>query len=164
MASTMAVPLRAQNKVSLATAKVVPVFITLIFGYGSYAITGPLCIQFLLNPPPGIPRRTSAGLAIPIVFYLLLILVGATWLRLLIVVWQDPGYIPLGSPRQDNENEPAPGLEEFWTRDAFVCDARGRPIWWRKPAMPGNQIGPIIVRTLAAASRRWTISVPGLGV
>lgn len=118
------------NKVTIATAKVIPVFLLLIIGYTSYAITGPLAIEYLLNPPNGAPpRRIVVGLAIPIAYLFLLIPVGATWLRLLIVVWQHPGYVPLGSPREGTETEPAPGLEDFWQRDVFVCDSRGLPIW-----------------------------------
>ena len=54
---------------------------------------------------------------------------GATWLRLLLVVWRHPGYVPLGPSREGMEAEPAPGLEEFWQRVVFSCDSRGLPIW-----------------------------------
>ena len=39
------------------------------------------------------------------------------------------GYTPLGDPQESTEQGPAPGLEDFWKRDAFVCDQRGLPIW-----------------------------------
>lgn len=117
------------NKVTVATAKAIPVFLALIILYVSYAITGPLVVEFLLNPPEGVPRRVAAGLAIVIVYYFLLIPVVVTYLRLLQVVFTRPGYVPLGNPREGSEAEPAPGLEEFWQRDVFACDARGLPIW-----------------------------------
>lgn len=43
----------ARNKVSLVTAKVVPIFLSLIIAYTSYVITGPLAVGYLLNPPEG---------------------------------------------------------------------------------------------------------------
>ena len=119
----------SRNKASIATAKFIPVFLALIIAYASYVITGPLAIEYLLNPPEGVPKRIAVGFAIPIAFLFLLIPVGATWLRLLIVVWWSPGYIPYGTERNGNEPEPAPGLEEFWQKEVFVCDLRGLPIW-----------------------------------
>ena len=118
-----------RNEVSLGTAKGVPIFLALIVAYTSYTITGPLAIQYLLNPPEGVPQRITAGLAITIANYLLVIPVAVTYLRILIIVWRDPGYVPLGPPREGTEPEPAPGLEDFWMRDVFACDPRGVPIW-----------------------------------
>ncbi|KAK3050702.1 Palmitoyltransferase pfa5 [Extremus antarcticus] len=119
----------ARNAVSVWTARVVPIFLALIVAYASYVITGPLAIQFLLNPPDGVPKRTALGLAFPIAYCFLLIPVAATWLRLLLVVWLHPGYTSLGAQRDEADLEPAPGLEEFWRLDVFACDSRGFPIW-----------------------------------
>ena len=116
-------------KVSLATAKVVPVFLGLIIAYVSYSITGPLTIQFLFNPPDEVPERITIGIAIVIAYYVLLVPVAAAWIRLLVVVLRSPGYVPLGSERTGEEAEPASGLESFWMRDVFACDSRGLPIW-----------------------------------
>ncbi|KAK3717630.1 Palmitoyltransferase pfa5 [Vermiconidia calcicola] len=118
-----------RNNATVATARAIPVFLTLIVAYTSYVITGPLAIQYLLDFTDGAPRRIALGLAIPIAYYLLLLPVGITYLRLLIVVWRQPGYVPTGSPRDGTEVEPASGIEEFWQRDVFACDARGLPIW-----------------------------------
>lgn len=98
----------ARNKVSLATAKIVPVFLSLIIGYASYVITGPLAIEYLINPPDGVPQRIASGIAIQIAYYMLLLPVGTSWLRLLYVVLRNPGYVSLGPSRKD-EAEPAPG-------------------------------------------------------
>ena len=121
-----------KNKASIATAKFIPIFLALLIAYASYVITGPLAIQFLLNPPESVPKRIAVGLAIPIAYLFLLIPVAATWLRLLIVVWWSPGYVPLGEPRDGAEADPAPGLEAFWTKDVFLCDPQGFPLWCTK--------------------------------
>ena len=119
----------AHNKVTVATARAIPVFLALIIAYVSYAITGPLVIEFLLNPPRDVPRRVDAGLVIVIVYFNLLIPVGATYLRLLVVVFSHPGFAPPGIHRENVDTEPAPGLEEFWEKEVFACDTRGLPIW-----------------------------------
>ena len=121
-----------RNRASLATAKAVPPFLVLLVGYASYVIIGPLSIDYLINPPSGTPTQIPAGIAIPIVYCFLLIIVGIAWLRLLLVVWLDPGYVPQGSERPPSagfEQDIPPGLDEFWMRDVFVCDKNGLPIW-----------------------------------
>lgn len=117
------------NKVSVATARFIPAFLAFIVAYESYAITGPLVIEYLLNPPKGVPRRIAAGLGIVIAYYCLLIPVAATWIRLLVVVLRHPGYVPLGDVRESTDAEPAAGIEEFWQKDVFACDSVGKPIW-----------------------------------
>ncbi|KAK6392327.1 hypothetical protein LTR65_003783 [Meristemomyces frigidus] len=104
------------NKVALATAKVVPVFLALIVVYCSYVVVGPLSIEYLLNNSE--KRRIAAGIAIPIVWFVLLVPVAATWLRLLVVVFGDPGYVPCDGALQP----PA----EFWMKDVFVCTSSPR--------------------------------------
>jgi len=112
------------KKASLATAKAVPTFLVLVVAYASYVVVGPLSIDYLLNPPENVPPRIAAGIAIPIVWVVLLCPVAFSWLRLLIVVFRDPGYMPLGEER--DRHEPPP---EIWMRDVFVCDRQGLPIY-----------------------------------
>lgn len=105
-------------------AKTVPVFLVLIVAYASYVVVGPLSVDYLLNPPENVPPRIAAGIAIPIVWVFLLCPVAISWLRLLFVVFRDPGYLPLGEEK--NRHEPP---QEIWMRDVFVCDQRGLPIY-----------------------------------
>ncbi|KAK5109893.1 hypothetical protein LTR62_006500 [Meristemomyces frigidus] len=113
-----------QNKASLGTAKVVPVVLVLIVAYASYVVVGPLSINYLFNPPENVRPRIAAGIAIPILWFALLLPVAVTYLRLLLIVTRDPGYVPLGS-EQLRRAPPS----EFWMRDVFVCDPTGKPIW-----------------------------------
>lgn len=117
------IPHTPRNRVSLATAKVVPAFLTLIVAYASYVVVGPLSIGYLLNNDQREPR-IAAGIAIPIGWFVLLIPVVTTWIRLLLVVSTSPGYIPYGE-----EESPGPPPPEFWMRDVFVCTPQGLPIW-----------------------------------
>lgn len=116
----------SRNKASIGTARAVPVFLVLIIAYASYVVVGPLSINYLINTPlhARVPRRIPAGIAIPIVWFFLLIPVAATYLRLLLVVCRDPGYVPQGD--ESLRKDPPP---EFWMKDVFVCDPNGIPIW-----------------------------------
>ena len=109
------------NKASLATAKVVPVFLTLCVAYASYVVVGPLSIEYLINDN----ERITAGIAIPIVWFFLLLPVAVTWVRLLSVTVGSPGYVPFGEDATSPDDPPG----EFWMRDVFVCDAKGLPRW-----------------------------------
>lgn len=112
------------NKVSLGTARGVPVFLVLVVAYASYVVVGPVSINYLINAPEDVRPRIAAGIAIPIVWFALVIPVAITYARLLFVAICDPGYVPLGN--EELRKDPS---AEFWKRDVFVCDSNGRPIW-----------------------------------
>jgi palmitoyltransferase len=98
--------------------------------YATYVVIHPLTINFLLQPTrDDIPRRLALGIVFPTIYGILLIPVVACYIRLLLVVSLGPGYIPLGEKADYDVNEPQPGLEQYWRRDAFVCDQNGLPIW-----------------------------------
>ncbi|WPH05087.1 palmitoyltransferase pfa5-like protein [Acrodontium crateriforme] len=116
-----------RRKGSLATARVVPTLLALIVVYASYVVVGPLSINYLINGPN---PRITAGLTISIIWFLLVIPTAVSWARLLHVVARHPGYVAQGGGEQTGDpNYIAPGLEEFYNRDVFVCDSRGLPIW-----------------------------------
>lgn len=118
------------NSASLATAKCMPIVLGLIIIYVCYVIIHPLTINFFLHPPRhDIPQRLPLAIAIPVVYFVLLIPVVGCYGRLLMQVVSDPGYIELGTEPRPGVNEPQPGLEEFYNRDAFVCDESGLPLW-----------------------------------
>ena len=80
----------------------------------------------------------------------------ATYLRTIVTINTDPGLVPLGSlavsrrnskeasdstRRADDlegqpyggmapdDNPDSPGLEQFYTKDVFICETDGRPKW-----------------------------------
>ncbi|GIJ85796.1 palmitoyltransferase pfa5 [Aspergillus pseudoviridinutans] len=89
----------ADKRVNLAVARIIPPILIGVFGYASYAITKPLCVDYLIHPAHHYDRRprTGAGAAILAVYYVLLIPVLVTYLRLLYTVVLDPGYLPRGT-------------------------------------------------------------------
>jgi palmitoyltransferase len=130
-------------------------------------------VEYLLNPPenvkgPRIPQRIGLGIALPIVYFCLLLPVAVSYFRLLYIVTFNPGLTdqrhPPRDPSQkapDGQNQtvttrsctrttiadyqdpieldregilkgrvPAPpGIEEYYTKDVFQCDANGLPRW-----------------------------------
>ncbi|KAJ5647431.1 Palmitoyltransferase pfa5 [Penicillium lividum] len=92
---------RAQKRVNLAVSKVIPPLLVGFMIYASYAVTKPICIDYLIHPLPSYNRnsRVGAGAAIIVVYYLLLIFMLGTYLRLLYNVICKPGYLPLGAER-----------------------------------------------------------------
>lgn len=119
-------PRPSTNKASLATARFIPPFLVLIVVYCSYVVVGPLSLDYLINNHER-PPRVAVGLAITIAWFVLLIPVIATWIRLLLVVFGEPGYTPRGLVPQDSCDVPV----DFWERDVFVCDPKGLPIYCR---------------------------------
>ncbi|KAJ5104939.1 hypothetical protein NUU61_002286 [Penicillium alfredii] len=109
----MATP--AQKRVNVAVSRVIPPVLLGAVVYASYAVTKPLCIDYLIHPLPSYDRapRVGAGAAILAVYYVLLIPMVVTYLRLLYYVAWEPGYLPLGAERiqqdakdaQDSESE-----------------------------------------------------------
>ena len=130
-------------------------------------------MEYLLNPPekvrgPPIPQRIGLGIALPIVYFCLLLPVAVSYFRLLYIVTFNPGLTEQRHPPRDPSQKapdaqdqtvttrsctrttiadyqepidldregilkgrvPAPpGIEEYYTKDVFQCDANGLPRW-----------------------------------
>ncbi|KAJ5689509.1 hypothetical protein N7462_003901 [Penicillium macrosclerotiorum] len=91
----------AQKRVNLAVSRVIPPVLLGVVFYASYAVTKPICIDYLIHPLPSYQRspRVGAGAAILTIYYLLLIPLFVTYARLLYNVLWNPGYLPLGAQR-----------------------------------------------------------------
>ncbi|KAF2725389.1 zf-DHHC-domain-containing protein [Polychaeton citri CBS 116435] len=79
--------------------KVIPVILAALLIYASYVIIGPLTVDHLLtnkNHYGQIQYSKATGIAIPTVYFVLIIFMVASYLRILSVVWQDPGFVPEG--------------------------------------------------------------------
>ncbi|KAH1492770.1 palmitoyltransferase pfa5 [Aspergillus fumigatus] len=171
----------ADKRVNLAVSRIIPPILIGVFGYASYAITKPLCVDYLIHPAHHYDRRSrsGAGAAILAIYYVLLIPALATYLRLLYNVVLSPGYLPRGTACAQNQTGSygskhrhrrhrrrksghhlskttektdrsdggdvergleysarakaypldAEGLESFYTKDVFVCQPDGRPVY-----------------------------------
>ncbi|GJN72187.1 DHHC zinc finger protein [Purpureocillium lilacinum] len=131
------------------TVRIIPFFIVAAFVLGTYAVVGRLCVQYLYR------QKGKSGLvaALLVLYFLFFILSVATYLRTFLTVQLNPGLVPLLHERdsadekrrastsrrgRDPEANPwvppdsspdSPGLEAFYSKDVFVCEADGRPKW-----------------------------------
>ncbi|KAL4799639.1 DHHC palmitoyltransferase-domain-containing protein [Aspergillus venezuelensis] len=92
--------------ITLAVARIIPAVLLGVIIYACYAITMPLCIDYLIDPLPeyGRPSRVGAGAAILAVFYVLLVIVLITYARLLYMVIWNPDLLAK-SPALDAEKQ-----------------------------------------------------------
>ncbi|KAJ6107835.1 Palmitoyltransferase pfa5 [Penicillium sp. IBT 18751x] len=92
---------QAQKRVNLAVSRIIPPVLLGAVVYASYAVTKPLCIDYLIHPLPSYNRdsRVGAGAAILTIYYVLLIPMVATYGRLMYNVLGNPGYLPFGAER-----------------------------------------------------------------
>ncbi|KAJ5099427.1 hypothetical protein N7532_006428 [Penicillium argentinense] len=97
----MAAATTAQKRVNLAVSRIIPPVLLGAVIYASYAFTKPLCIDYLIHPLPFYNRkpRVGAGAAILAIYYVLLIPLISTYIRLLYNVLENPGFLPLGAER-----------------------------------------------------------------
>ncbi|KAL2002866.1 hypothetical protein VTN02DRAFT_5703 [Thermoascus thermophilus] len=104
---------RRNKRANLAIARIIPVLVIGAFAYASYAVTKPLCVDYLIHPYPDYSRspRVGAGAAIIAVYYVLLFPVIVTYLRLLYTVIWKTGFLPRGAQwkRERDEAEESAG-------------------------------------------------------
>ncbi|KAI1945441.1 Palmitoyltransferase pfa5 [Ophidiomyces ophidiicola] len=98
----------SEKRRNVAVARVIPVVLAALIAYGSYVFTGPLCINYFIHPPShhGAPkprRGLAIGLLIP--YYILLIIVCISYLRVLSTILLNPGFLPRGN-QWDTLNSP----------------------------------------------------------
>lgn len=104
-------------------------------GFATYVFVYSLCIQYLLSPPAdlqsrGLSPRRGTAIALIVVYCLLLFMLLLTWLRLLQVIWTNPGTISRGDPdTEKREMNWRPGVESYY---AFISDYDGNPQWCDK--------------------------------
>ncbi|UNI22408.1 Protein S-acyltransferase [Purpureocillium takamizusanense] len=132
------------------TVRIIPFVIVAAFGIGTYAVAGRLCVQYLYRTE----GKSGLAVALLVLYFLFFVLSVATYLRTFLAVQLNPGLVPLlheergdlGEKRRastsrrgrDPEANPwvppdanpdSPGLEAFYSKDAFVCEVDGRPKW-----------------------------------
>lgn len=115
------------KKVNQISAIFLPLLEVAGIGYATYVLIHLICYQYLINPSDDrmIPRKTT-GIALIVVYCVLLVIFLATFLRLLQVIWVNPGVVPLGDPSAEKETA---STKYFDRLDAYICDYQGYPLW-----------------------------------
>ncbi|OAX83035.1 hypothetical protein ACJ72_02607 [Emergomyces africanus] len=95
-----------QKVANLAVSRVVPVFLGLLTIYTCWAFTGSLCADYLLDSSTS-SRNPRNGTAIGLLvgFYILLIGLVVSYLRLLVALIWNPDYIPRGPQYSESQAE-----------------------------------------------------------
>ena len=133
--------------------RIIPLVLAAAVGYGTYVIVVHVCVRYLLSPPR---RDEAAAIVILVLYFIFLLFTIATYLRTYLTIAFDCGVVPLGPlaverqrknrSKRRNSHPPgdleghayhagpdldpdSPGLEQFYTKDVFVCESDGRPKW-----------------------------------
>ncbi|KAI1395040.1 zf-DHHC-domain-containing protein [Hypoxylon fuscum] len=72
--------------------RIVPVILTAAVVYATFVVVGRVCSDYLINTR----GEVGSAIAILILYFLLLLLMVATYLRTILTVLFDPGVVPLG--------------------------------------------------------------------
>ncbi|KAI0805431.1 DHHC palmitoyltransferase-domain-containing protein [Xylaria sp. FL0064] len=135
------------------TTRIVPIFLAAAVGYATYVVVGRVCVDFLLRSS----HEHGTAVALLVLYFVFFLLMVATYARTLYNANFNPGVVPRGPlavSRQSAKSEKrrrrpyaaddieasayeaepdsdpdSPGLECFYSRDAFICEADGRPKW-----------------------------------
>ncbi|KAK1918133.1 hypothetical protein P3342_000853 [Pyrenophora teres f. teres] len=126
-----------EQKTAQATSVIIPLLELGALGYETYVLTYLICVQYLISPSDSLRRdhaiqpRRSTGIALIVVYAILLFFLLVAWLRLLQVIWSKPDLVPLGDQRQEKEGASTKGFA-FDQYDAYLCDYQGVPNWCEK--------------------------------
>jgi palmitoyltransferase len=126
-----------EQRLGQATSVIMPLLELGAIAFVTWVLVYLICIQYLINPSQDLrqnfdvqPRR-STGIALIVIYAILLLLLLIPWLRLLQMIWSKPDFIPLGDPSREKLDASTRDFA-FDRYDAFICDYQGLPLWCDK--------------------------------
>lgn len=124
-----------EQRLGQSTSVIMPLLELGAMGYVTWVFTYQICIQYLVKPSAELrqdfnvrPQRTT-GIALIVVYAVLLLLLLSPWSRLLQVIWSRPDLVPLGDTSLEKNDITTSWLGEY---DAYICDYEGMPLWCDK--------------------------------
>ncbi|KAI0390474.1 palmitoyltransferase PFA5 [Xylariaceae sp. FL0594] len=133
--------------------RIVPLALAAAVGFATYVVVARVRVDYLLRSL----GYDGAAIAILVLHFVFLPLMIVTYARTLYHAIFDPGVVPLGPQAMQRRttkgekekgqrygaddvergayvagpdtNPDSPGLEDFYSREVFVCEADGRPRW-----------------------------------
>jgi hypothetical protein len=126
----------AEQKIGQATSVIIPLLELGALGYETYVLVYLICVKYLIDPSESIRRfnvqpRRSTGMALIVVYAILLLPLLASWLRLIQMIWSKPDLVPLGDSLREKTDASTKGFA-FDQYDAYICDYQGTPLWCEK--------------------------------
>lgn len=128
---------KTEQVVGQATSVVMPLIELGAVAFITWVLVYLICVQYLMNPSEDIQRdfdmspRRATGIALLVVYALLLAILLIPWLRLTQMIWSKPDLIPLGDTTQEKLGVSTNGFG-FDHYDAYVCDFEGTPLFCEK--------------------------------
>jgi hypothetical protein len=124
-----------EQRIGLATAVVMPLLEFGAIGYVTWVVCYLICIQYLIDPSDELrltldiqPRR-STGIALIVIYAILLLMLLVPWMRLLQVIWMKPDLLRPAEPTAEKKDADSQAIEQY---DAYVCDYEGIPLFCEK--------------------------------
>jgi palmitoyltransferase len=123
------------QRVGQATSVVMPLLELGVLGFLTWVFCYLICIQYLARPSLemqqsfNIAPRRSTGIALVVVFAILLLTLLIAWMRLLQVMWTKVDQLQPGTPGAERKDVDSAHLEQ---RDAYVCDFAASPLFCDK--------------------------------
>ncbi|KAH6855287.1 DHHC palmitoyltransferase-domain-containing protein [Chaetomium sp. MPI-CAGE-AT-0009] len=130
--------------------RIIPLVLGGCVGFTTYVVVKRVCVDFFISDQ----QQPGTAIAFLVLHFIFLLSMLGTYLRVFLVIQLDPGVTPLG-PRateqkaklkgrsrrerdleaanryevRPDDNPDSPGLEQFYSKDVFVCETDGRPRW-----------------------------------
>ncbi|KAF2279655.1 zf-DHHC-domain-containing protein [Westerdykella ornata] len=119
---------RLDRKVNQVSAVLLPLLEVGGIAYTSYVLVYLVCVQYLMKPSPGfgLEARNATGVTLIVIYCVILLGFAVTFLRLLQVIWVDPGLVSRGDPASEKKTAPMDYFDRF---EAYICDHEGYPTW-----------------------------------
>ncbi|KAF3033627.1 palmitoyltransferase pfa5 [Didymella heteroderae] len=124
-----------EQRLGQSTSVIMPLLELGAIGYVTWVLVYQTCIRYLIDPSAEFrqdfnfqPRRAT-GIALIVVYAVLLLLFLLPWLRLLQVIWSKPDLVPLGDTSMEKKEITTSWLGQY---DAYICDYEGMPLWCDK--------------------------------
>jgi palmitoyltransferase len=124
-----------EQKIGMATSVIMPLLEFGAIGFVTWVLCYLICFQYLINPPSDFrqdfnlqPRR-STGIALIVVYAILLLMLLVPWMRLLQVIWTKADILPRAELNKEKADADSASMEHY---DAYVCDYDGVPLFCDK--------------------------------
>lgn len=124
-----------EQRIGAATSVIMPLLEFGAIGFVTWVLCYLICFQYLIDPPDelresfGVQPRRSTGIALIIIYAILLLMLLLPWMRLLQVIWTKNDMLPQDEPTKEKEAADSTAMEQY---DAYVCDYEGVPLFCEK--------------------------------
>jgi palmitoyltransferase len=124
-----------EQRIGAATSVIMPLLEFGAIGFVTWVLCYLICFQYLIDPSNDLRQglnvqpRKSTGIALIVIYAILLLMLLIPWMRLLQVIWTKQDMLPRDEPTTEKEAADSTAMEQY---DAYVCDYQGVPLFCEK--------------------------------